>query len=63
LCYIIAAMKHLRYLPLTFLAGVHGFVLFAPYLALFIGIAHFMRRPKPVPVAVPAGPAVPAQQV
>jgi hypothetical protein len=27
-------MKSLRFLPLTFLAGVHGFALFAPYAAL-----------------------------
>jgi len=27
-------MKHLKYLPLAFLAGVHGFAILAPYLAL-----------------------------
>ena len=27
-------MKHLRYLPLAFLAGQHGFALLAPYLAV-----------------------------
>ena len=48
-------MRHLRFLPLTFLAGVHGFAVFAPYLAVFLGFAHFLRRPKPlapVPVKV-----------
>ena len=29
-------MKHLRFLPLAFVAGVDGFNLFAPYLALVI---------------------------
>ncbi len=48
-------MKTLRFLPLTFLAGVHGFALFAPYLAVFLALAHWARRPKrqPVLVAVP----------
>lgn len=53
ICYNMALMKLLRYLPLTFLAGVHGFAFFAPYLALFLGCAHLMTRPKrlaPVPV-------------
>jgi hypothetical protein len=27
-------MKHLKYLPFAFLAGVHGFAILAPYLAL-----------------------------
>lgn len=39
-------MKTLRFLPLTFLAGVHGFVFFAPYLAVFLAVAHWARRPK-----------------
>jgi hypothetical protein len=30
-------VRHLRYLPLTFLAGVHGFLIFAPYL-LVLGL-------------------------
>ena len=34
----------LRFLPLAYLAGVHGFALFAPYLALFLAVAHFLRR-------------------
>lgn len=47
-------MRHLRFLPLTFLAGVHGFAFFAPYLALYLGFAHFLRRPKRL-ATVPVG--------
>jgi hypothetical protein len=31
-------LKHLRFLPLAFVAGVDGFNLFAPYLALVIAV-------------------------
>ena len=37
-------MKTLRYVPLTFLCGVHGFALFAPYLAMFLATAHLLKR-------------------
>jgi len=37
-------MKHLRWLPLTFLAGVHGFAIFAPYATVMLAIGHIMRR-------------------
>lgn len=37
-------MKTLRYVPLTFLCGVHGFALFAPYLAMFLAAAHLLKR-------------------
>ena len=29
-------MKHLRWLPFAFLAGQHGFAIFAPYAALML---------------------------
>ncbi len=45
-------MRSLRYLPLAFVAGVHGFALFAPYLALFLTVSHFVRRRR-TPVLVP----------
>lgn len=41
-----AAMKVLAFFPLTYLAGVHGFALFAPYLGLFLVVAHFLRRAR-----------------
>lgn len=44
-------MRSLRYLPFAFLAGVHGFALFAPYVAVLLTAAHFLRRRK---AAVPA---------
>ena len=57
-------MKSLRFLPLTFLAGVHGFAIFAPYAALAVAallLANRRRRHRalvaiaiPVPVPVRA---------
>lgn len=35
-------MRTIRYLPLTFLAGVHGFALFAPYLAVAVAVTHVL---------------------
>jgi hypothetical protein len=37
-------MRSLWYLPLTFLAGVHGFAIFAPYLALVFAALHLRSR-------------------
>jgi hypothetical protein len=40
-------MRSLRFLPITFLAGQHGFLLFAPYLAVVltaVEIAHAYQR-------------------
>jgi len=37
-------MRSLWYLPLTFLAGVHGFALFAPYLAIVFTALHLRSR-------------------
>jgi hypothetical protein len=39
-------MKTLRYFPIAFLAGVHGFVFFAPYLALVLASVHVIRRTR-----------------
>jgi hypothetical protein len=50
-------MRTLRWLPLTFLAGLHGFALFAAYAALvmlvFLLLRSARRRPHPIPVASP----------
>jgi hypothetical protein len=48
----------LRFLPLAYLAGIHGFALFAPYMAIFFGLGQLLRfillrRPVPVAVAAP----------
>lgn len=59
-------MKALRFLPLAFLAGTHGFAIFAPYLAVVLAAlqvrAWQRSRAKlaPVPVPLPAMAAVPA---
>ena len=37
-------MKSLRFLPLAFLAGVHGFDLFAPYMAVVLTAAPYLHR-------------------
>jgi hypothetical protein len=36
-------MRSLWFMPFTFIAGQHGFALFAPYLAAFLATAHFTR--------------------
>ena len=49
-------MKSLRFLPLTFLAGAHGFAIFAPYAALALAtliLANRRRRLRTLVVAVP----------
>lgn len=55
------AMKSLWYLPLTFLAGVHGFDMFAPYAAIFLALVHLLnrRRRKLVPVPIRVATTVP----
>jgi len=40
--------------PLTFVAGVHGFAIFAPYLVLIAMLAIWRRRPKIQHVPTPA---------
>jgi len=39
-------LKTVRFLPLAFIAGTHGFALFAPYLALCLAAIHFDRLIK-----------------
>ena len=39
-------MKMLRYMPLAFLAGVHGFPMFVSYLAVVAAIFEVARRFK-----------------
>jgi hypothetical protein len=60
--------KALRFLPLAFLAGTHGFALFAPYVGLVLAALHLRSvrrerlrrqrgpegRPAPVPALSPA---------
>ncbi len=37
-------MKSLIFLPIAFLAGADGFAIFAPYVALLLAAAHYIRR-------------------
>ena len=39
-------MRSLRFVPLTFLCGVHGFPMFVSYLALVVAIVHIARLVK-----------------
>jgi hypothetical protein len=47
-------LKSIRFIPLAFLAGVHGFALFAPYVLIFVALMMILQRTRPVPVTVPA---------
>jgi hypothetical protein len=47
-------MRTLRFLPLVFLLGVHGFVLFAPYSVLILATGYALRRYRPRPLAAQA---------
>jgi hypothetical protein len=51
-------LKALRFLPLAFLAGTHGFALFAPYAGLVLAALHLRsvhrrRARRPARLAVP----------
>jgi hypothetical protein len=35
-------VRSIRYIPLAFLAGAHGFALFAPYLAVAVAVTHVL---------------------
>jgi len=37
-------MRLMFFLPLTFLAGPQGFIMFAPYAVVFLTFAHLVRR-------------------
>ncbi len=37
-------MRSLRFMPLAFVAGVHGFPMFVSYLAVVVAIMHVARR-------------------
>ena len=60
--------KALTYLPLAFLAGTHGFALFAPYVAVVLAALHLRtvrrerRRARERTSAVPAASAPVAAQ-
>lgn len=55
-----AAVRHIRFLPLAFLAGVHGFDLFAPYaVAVLAGLpvlARLRRRARHRRALAPVSP-------
>lgn len=43
-------VKSLRFIPLTFVAGVHGFPMFVSYLAVVIAVVGIARLVRAVPV-------------
>ena len=55
-------LKALRFLPLAFLAGTHGFALFAPYAGLVLAALHLRsvrRRARAARLSVSVGVPVP----
>jgi hypothetical protein len=52
-------MKPVAYFSLAYIAGVHGFAIFAPYLTFFLSLAYVLkrvqkaRRVKVSPITVP----------
>jgi len=48
-----ASMRWTLFFPLTFVAGVHGFAIFAPYLFFIAMLAAMKRRKSASPTAVP----------
>ena len=51
-----AAMKFraLHFLPITFLAGTHGFAMFAPYVAVVLAALHLRSRHRQRKAKAPA---------
>ena len=45
-------MRTLRWVPLTFLAGLHGFALFAPYAAMVMIVYHISRYRRKARLAI-----------
>ncbi|MBC7782722.1 MAG: hypothetical protein H7144_02700 [Burkholderiales bacterium] len=51
-------MKHLKYMPIAFLAGAHGFALLAPYLAICAAAnALMLQRRRRAAALAPAQPS------
>ena len=44
-----AAMRHLRWIPLTFLCDVHGFAIFVPYAAAVLAVLPWLMRRSKTP--------------
>ena len=42
-------MRSIRFLPLVFLVGIDGFVMFAPYVMLLLSGAYMVRWLRPDP--------------
>jgi hypothetical protein len=53
-------MRSLWYVPLAFLAGAHGFAIFAPYLAVVFAALHLRSRARARALAVAALVPIPA---
>jgi hypothetical protein len=42
-------MRSIRFLPLVFLVGIDGFVMFAPYVLVILSTAYLARRLRATP--------------
>jgi hypothetical protein len=40
-------MRHLRWIPFTFLCDVHGFAIFVPYAAVVLAVLPWLMRRSP----------------
>jgi hypothetical protein len=49
--------RTLKFLPLTFIAGSWGFVIFVPYMLTFLAAAGLLRRLRPAMIPVDSRPA------
>ncbi|MFT3785526.1 MAG: hypothetical protein QM770_05105 [Tepidisphaeraceae bacterium] len=47
-------MRFARFIPLAFVAGQHGFMLFAPYMAFCLAVIHVLRTSRRKTTLVPA---------
>jgi hypothetical protein len=55
-------MRPVAFFSLAYIAGVHGFAIFAPYLTCFLSLAYVLKRVqrakrmKVSPITIPARP-------
>ena len=49
-------MRSLRFLPLVFLIGIDGFVMFAPYVVLVLSVAYVTKLARSLTTAAEAEP-------
>ena len=56
-------MRTLWFMPMTYLAGIHGFAYFVPYLLIVATLALVMAQAKKARALIPAPAAVPGLEL